>query len=109
MITESPQGDEIIELASAACATYAEVTKRGKEFWNEFEYYLSDLSVGLVLDVLLVGLMATPCVISKHHSAHSATGAATLTARSLISGSSLGGKAQKQKPCPLISKAMLCL
>ena len=59
----------------AACATYAEVTKRGKEFWNEFEYYLSDLSVGLVLDVLLVGLMATPCVISKHHTAHNATGA----------------------------------
>ena len=51
------------------------MTKRGKEFWNEFEYYLSDLSVGLVLDVLLVGLMATPAVISKHHSAHNATGA----------------------------------
>lgn len=58
----------------AACATYAEVTKRGKEFWNEFEYYLSDLTVGLVLDVLLVGLMATPAVIGKHHVAHNATG-----------------------------------
>lgn len=58
----------------AACATYAEVTKRGKEFWNEFEYYLSDLTVGLVLDVLLVGLMATPAVIGKHHAAHNATG-----------------------------------
>lgn len=58
----------------AACATYAEVSKRGKEFWNEFEYYLSDLTVGLVLDVLLVGLMATPAVIGKHHAAHNATG-----------------------------------
>ena len=51
------------------------MTKRGKEFWNEFEYYLSDLTVGLVLDVLLVGLMATPAVIGKHHVAHNATGA----------------------------------
>lgn len=50
------------------------MTKRGKEFWNEFEYYLSDLTVGLVLDVLLVGLMATPAVIGKHHAAHNATG-----------------------------------
>jgi len=64
-----------------ACATYAEVTKRGEEFWNEFEYYLSDLMVGLVLDVLLVGLMATPAVIGRHHAAHNATGLKKLIAR----------------------------
>ena len=28
--------------------------KRGAEFWNEFELYLSDLFIGLVLDVVLV-------------------------------------------------------
>ncbi|KAL6773684.1 CPL23 [Auxenochlorella protothecoides x Auxenochlorella symbiontica] len=40
------------------CATVAEVRKRGDEFWGEFEFYLSDLMVGLVLDVVLVGLLA---------------------------------------------------
>lgn len=28
-----------------ACATVAEVRKRGDEFWSEFEFYLSDLLV----------------------------------------------------------------
>ena len=61
-------------LSGAACATIAEVRKRGDEFWSEFEFYLSDLTVGLVLDVLLVGLMATPAVIGKHHKAHNTKG-----------------------------------
>ena len=61
-------------LSGVACATIAEVRKRGDEFWSEFEFYLSDLIVGLVLDVLLVGLMATPAVIGKHHKAHNAKG-----------------------------------
>jgi hypothetical protein len=42
----------------SGCATFAEVQKRGKDFWNEFELYLSDLSVGIVLDIALVGLLA---------------------------------------------------
>lgn len=42
----------------SACATFAEVQKRGKDFWNEFELYLSDLLVGVVLDAALVGLLA---------------------------------------------------
>lgn len=58
----------------AACATVAEVRKRGEDFWQEFEFYLSDLVVGLVLDVVLVGLMATPAVIGRHKAAQ-ATGA----------------------------------
>ena len=37
--------------------------KRGKDFWGEFELYLSDLFVGLVLDVALVGLMAPAMVL----------------------------------------------
>ena len=32
--------------------------KRGADFWTEFEFYLSDLIVGIVLDVVLVTLMA---------------------------------------------------
>lgn len=45
------------------CATVAEVRKRGKDFWAEFEFYLSDLLVGLVLDVVLVSLMAPAAVL----------------------------------------------
>ena len=36
----------------------AELRKRGEDFWGEFEFYLSDLLVGLVLDVVLVTLLA---------------------------------------------------
>lgn len=46
----------------SACATVAEVRKRGEEFWDEFEFYLSDLLVGLVLDVVLVTLLAPVAV-----------------------------------------------
>lgn len=49
----------------STCATVAEVRKRGDEFWGEFEFYLSDLLVGLVMDVVLVGLMAPTAVIGK--------------------------------------------
>lgn len=42
----------------SGCATFAEVQKRGKDFWNEFELYLSDLGVGIALDIALVGMLA---------------------------------------------------
>mmetsp|Transcript_6022 Transcript_6022/g.17239 ORF Transcript_6022/g.17239 Transcript_6022/m.17239 type:complete len:412 (+) Transcript_6022:46-1281(+) len=45
-------------LIDSGCATVAEVRKRGVDFWDEFEFYLSDLVVGCVLDVVLVSLMA---------------------------------------------------
>lgn len=48
----------------AACATVAEVRKRGADFWDEFEFYLSDLVVGCVLDVVLVGLMAPAAALT---------------------------------------------
>lgn len=50
--------------------------KRGDDFWGEFEFYLSDLVVGCVLDCVLVGLLAPAAVIGakpkskpsgKHH------------------------------------------
>ena len=47
----------------AGCATVAEVRKRGDDFWGEFEFYLSDLVVGCVLDCVLVGLLAPAAVI----------------------------------------------
>ncbi|XP_002974449.2 protein RETICULATA-RELATED 1, chloroplastic [Selaginella moellendorffii] len=42
----------------SGCATFAEVNKRGKDFWNEFELYMSDLLVGIVMDVALVTMLA---------------------------------------------------
>lgn len=50
-------------LCDAGCATVAEVRKRGDDFWGEFEFYLSDLVVGCVLDCVLVGLLAPSAVI----------------------------------------------
>ncbi|XP_047336465.1 protein RETICULATA, chloroplastic-like [Impatiens glandulifera] len=49
-------GTEII--IDSCCATIAEVQKRGKDFWAEFELYLADLLVGLVVNVALVGMLA---------------------------------------------------
>jgi hypothetical protein len=43
----------------------AELRKRGDDFWGEFEFYLSDLLVGLVMDVVLVTLLAPPALIGR--------------------------------------------
>eukprot|EP00270_Netrium_digitus_P021501 TRINITY_DN9212_c0_g1_i1.p1 TRINITY_DN9212_c0_g1~~TRINITY_DN9212_c0_g1_i1.p1 ORF type:complete len:486 (-),score=81.16 TRINITY_DN9212_c0_g1_i1:163-1620(-) len=42
----------------SCCATFAEVQKRGKDFWKEFDLYVSDLAVGLLMDVALVSMLA---------------------------------------------------
>lgn len=73
-----PAGAEIV--IDSGCATFAEVRKRGKEFWDEFEFYLSDLLVGLVMDVVLVGLLAPVAILGK--SRRKATNGAHLTAPS---------------------------
>lgn len=57
------------------CATVAEVRKRGEKFWGEFEFYLSDLAVGMVLDIVLVTLLAPVAVIGKYPKAVESTGA----------------------------------
>ena len=44
----------------------AEVRKRGSDFWGEFEFYLSDLVVGCVLDCVLVSLLAPIAVLGPH-------------------------------------------
>ncbi|KAJ6822579.1 protein RETICULATA-RELATED 1, chloroplastic-like [Iris pallida] len=49
-------GTEVI--IDSCCATFAEVQKRGKDFWSEFELYMADLLVGVVVDIALVGLLA---------------------------------------------------
>ncbi|CAH9080070.1 unnamed protein product [Cuscuta epithymum] len=49
-------GAEIV--IDTACATFAEVQKRGKDFWAEFELYAADMLVGVVVNVALVGLLA---------------------------------------------------
>ncbi|CAI9105528.1 OLC1v1004465C1 [Oldenlandia corymbosa var. corymbosa] len=47
------------------CATFAEVQKRGKDFWAEFELYAADILVGVVVDVALVGMLAPYARIGK--------------------------------------------
>eukprot|EP00873_Tetraselmis_striata_P015938 jgi/Tetstr1/436202/TSEL_025047.t1 len=47
----------------SGCATVAEVAKRGDDFWGEFEFYLSDLLVGLVLDVFIITCIAPVAII----------------------------------------------
>lgn len=49
----------------SCCATVAEYQKRGKDFWNEFELYVADLLVGLVVNVALVGMLAPYARIGK--------------------------------------------
>ncbi|KAH9613016.1 hypothetical protein KSS87_008649 [Heliosperma pusillum] len=49
-------GTEIV--IDSCCATFAEYQKRGKDFWNEFELYMADLLVGIVVDIALVGMLA---------------------------------------------------
>ncbi|KAL9233862.1 hypothetical protein vseg_008801 [Gypsophila vaccaria] len=49
-------GTEVV--IDSCCATFAEYQKRGKDFWNEFELYLADVLVGVVVDVALVGMLA---------------------------------------------------
>ncbi|KAI3873609.1 hypothetical protein MKW92_037801 [Papaver armeniacum] len=49
-------GTEIV--IDSCCATFAEVQKRGKDFWAEFELYVADLLVGIVVNIALVGMLA---------------------------------------------------
>ncbi|KAG0526691.1 hypothetical protein BDA96_06G167600 [Sorghum bicolor] len=56
-------GTEIV--IDSCCATFAEVQKRGKDFWAEFELYAADLLVGVAVDIALVGLLAPYVRIGK--------------------------------------------
>ncbi|KHN34108.1 hypothetical protein glysoja_045021 [Glycine soja] len=56
-------GSEIV--IDTCCATFAEIQKRGKDFWAEFELYLADLLVGLVVNVALVGMLAPYARLGK--------------------------------------------
>lgn len=49
-------GAEIV--IDSCCATFAEVQKRGKDFWKEFDLYVADLLVGIVVNIALVGMLA---------------------------------------------------
>ncbi|GFZ17819.1 reticulata-like protein, putative [Actinidia rufa] len=51
-------GTELV--IDSCCAKFAEVQKRGKDFWAEFELYAADLLVGVVVDIALVGMLP-PC------------------------------------------------
>ncbi|XP_009757419.1 protein RETICULATA-RELATED 1, chloroplastic [Nicotiana sylvestris] len=65
-------GTEIV--IDSCCATFAEVQKRGKDFWAEFELYAADLLVGIVVDVALVGMLAPYVRIGKQSVSSSSFG-----------------------------------
>ncbi|KAF8397386.1 hypothetical protein HHK36_016299 [Tetracentron sinense] len=48
----------LLIVIDSCCATFAEVQKRGKDFWAEFELYVADLLVGVVVNIALVGMLA---------------------------------------------------
>ncbi|XP_062105247.1 protein RETICULATA-RELATED 1, chloroplastic [Humulus lupulus] len=56
-------GTEVV--IDSCCATFAEVQKRGKDFWAEFELYAADVLVGVVVDIALVGMLAPYARIGK--------------------------------------------
>ncbi|XP_008229279.1 PREDICTED: protein RETICULATA-RELATED 1, chloroplastic-like [Prunus mume] len=56
-------GTEIV--IDSYCATFAEVQKRGKDFWAEFELYAADLLVGIAIDIALVSMLAPNARIWK--------------------------------------------
>lgn len=63
--------------------------KRGKDFWNEFELYLSDLLVGVVLDAALVGLLAPYVQFGARPSGKGVVGALSRAIQALPSRSAL--------------------
>ncbi|EPS64578.1 hypothetical protein M569_10203, partial [Genlisea aurea] len=64
-------GTEVV--IDSCCATFAEVQKRGKDFWAEFELYAADLLVGVVVDIALVGMLAPYARIGNHPTASSSS------------------------------------
>ena len=50
-------------LIDSGCATFAEVQKRAEAFWDEIEFYASDMVVGCVLDCVLVTLLAPAAAV----------------------------------------------
>ncbi|CAD6207650.1 unnamed protein product [Miscanthus lutarioriparius] len=56
-------GTEIV--IDSCCTTFAEVQKRRKDFWAEFELYAADLLVSVAVDIALVGLLAPYVRIEK--------------------------------------------
>ncbi|KAL6520949.1 hypothetical protein OROGR_017518 [Orobanche gracilis] len=65
-------GTEIV--IDSCCATFAEVQKRGKDFWMEFELYTADLLVGVVVNVALVGMLAPYARIGRPSSSRGFAG-----------------------------------
>ena len=61
-------------VVDSGCCTIAEVQKRGKDFWHEFEFYFSDMVVGLVMDVIIVTLLAPTATIGRQHRTAEFTG-----------------------------------
>ncbi|CAI5536284.1 unnamed protein product, partial [Closterium sp. Naga37s-1] len=58
----------------SGCATFAEVRKRGDDFWKEFDLYMSDILVGFAVDAALVSMLAPMARFSSSAAASAARG-----------------------------------
>lgn len=76
-------GTEVV--IDTCCATFAEVQKRGKDFWAEFELYAADVLVGVVVDIALVGMLAPYARIGKRSVSSGVLGRLQLATASLPS------------------------
>ncbi|KAH7428497.1 hypothetical protein KP509_09G004500 [Ceratopteris richardii] len=69
----------------SGCATIAEVKQRGDDFWNEFELFMADLVVGVVVDAALVSMLAPYIQFRRPATAAGVAGALSRTLQSLPS------------------------
>ncbi|CAI5467844.1 unnamed protein product [Closterium sp. Yama58-4] len=58
----------------SGCATFAEVRKRGDDFWKEFDLYMSDILVGFAVDAALVSMLAPMARFGSSAAASAARG-----------------------------------
>ncbi|GJP44193.1 hypothetical protein CLOM_g3582 [Closterium sp. NIES-68] len=58
----------------SGCATFAEVQKRGEDFWKEIDLYTSDILVGIAVDSALVSMLAPMARFGSSAAASAARG-----------------------------------
>ncbi|KAH0470063.1 hypothetical protein IEQ34_001621 [Dendrobium chrysotoxum] len=97
-------GTEVV--IDACCGTFAEIQKRGEDFWPEFELYAADLLVGVVVDIALVGLLAPYVRFGKPASSAGIFGGISRACASLPSRSVNKSEVDIPVP-PLIKSAAL--
>ena len=91
------------------CATFAEVKKRGPDFWDEFELYFCDLLVGTVMNTAIVALMAPAASLgaAKEKRANSAQPLGFCLLSAYVKESTCAHAGMCMNACWLASKLLL--